>query len=139
MRYSSGNEIVDKMAGIELTGNITPATWYHTVVNEATGKPYTLAIAILSDIVYWYRPKEVRDETTGEFRGFAKKFKEDLLQRSYQQLEDQFGFSRSQVKLAVVFLEDIGVIKRHFRNVNIRGQQLNNVMYLELIPEKLLS
>lgn len=37
-----------------ITGNIIPTIWYRTVLKE-NGKPYLLAIAILSDIVYWYR------------------------------------------------------------------------------------
>lgn len=139
MEYTSGNAIVDKMIGVDFTGNVIPSAWYKTVVNKKTGKPYDIAITLLSDIVYWYRPKEVRDELTGEFKGYEKKFKEDLLQRSYEQIEKQFGYTHRQAKSAVVFLEELGVVKRIFRHITVRDQQMNNVMYLELVPEKLME
>lgn len=52
---TSGNEIVDAMGSINISGNIIPAVWYRTITKE-NGKPYLLAIVILADIVYWYRP-----------------------------------------------------------------------------------
>ena len=63
--YTTGNRIVDASAEISITGNITPQAWYKTIVKE-TGKPHLAAIVILSDIVYWYRPTELRDESTGQ-------------------------------------------------------------------------
>lgn len=136
--YSSGNAIVDKMAKIQITGNVIPPAWYKSIVLE-NGKPNSVAITILSDIVYWYRPSEVRDETTGEYLGIRKKFKEDYLQRSYQQISEQFGFTKRQAKDAIVVLENLGVIKRIFRTVSTAGVLANNVMYLELIPERLME
>ena len=67
------------------SGNIIPTTWYKTIV-RGNQKPYLNAIIILSDVVYWYRPTEVRDEQSGQVEGFKKKFRNDLLQRSYQQI-----------------------------------------------------
>ena len=47
MKYlTSGNPIVDAMGEINITGNVTPQTWYKTILRE-NGKPYLLAIAIL--------------------------------------------------------------------------------------------
>ena len=60
---STENPIVDAVGKMNLTGNIIPESWYHTIINE-NGKTNTLAILILADIVYWYRPTEERDETT---------------------------------------------------------------------------
>ena len=88
--YSTGNAIVDQMAELNFTGNIIPSTWYRTLLGN-DGKPYWIAIMILSDIVYWYRPKEIRDEGSGNLIGFQKKFRADLLQRSYRQICDQLG------------------------------------------------
>ena len=121
--YTTGNRIVDASAEISITGNITPQAWYKTIVKE-TGKPHLAAIVILSDIVYWYRPTELRDESTGQIIAIRKKFKADLLQRSYQQN-------------AIIFLEKLGVIKRVFRTINLNGLVVNNVLYIELIVEKL--
>lgn len=133
---SSKNTIVDQMASIVITGNVIPQSWYKTIV-KPTGKPYVEAIMILADIVYWYRPTEVRDETTGQTTCLQKKFHGDLLQRSYQQISDQFGVSKRQAARAIVALEELGVLRREFRDLKINGRSVNNVMYLELMPERL--
>lgn len=134
--YTTGNPIVDASAEISITGNITPQAWYKTIVKE-TGKPHLTAIVILSDIVYWYRPTELRDESTGQITAIRKKFKADLLQRSYQQIAEQFGLSKKEATNAIIFLEKIGVIKRVFRTINLNGLVVNNVLYIELIVERL--
>ena len=51
----------------------------------------TNALLILADLVYWYRPAPIYDIKTGQLNGYGKKFKEDLLQRSYKNLEEKFG------------------------------------------------
>ncbi|MBD5521275.1 MAG: hypothetical protein HDR03_08665 [Lachnospiraceae bacterium] len=134
---TSGNPIVDAMGTLNITGNIVPTIWYKTVQKE-NGKPYLLAIAILSDVVYWYRPTEVRDQSTGQVLGWKKRFSEDILRQSYQYYADLFGESKKTVKTAIDRLEELEVIKRYFRIVSYGdGLVSNNVMYLELIPAKL--
>ena len=51
--YSTGNEIVDENAKLNISGNIIPQVWYRTIIRES-GKPNLTAIIILADIVYWY-------------------------------------------------------------------------------------
>lgn len=136
IQYSSHNPIVDALDGMEFKGNIIHAAWYKTVLTPK-GKPDSIAIILLSDIVYWYRPQEVRDEATGELIGIRKKFKADLLQRSYDQFANHFGYTKAQVKSAVVRLENLGVIRRVFRTLEVGGQKLSNVMFIELIPVRL--
>lgn len=134
---TSGNPIVDAMGTMNITGNIVPAIWYKTVQKES-GKPYLLAIAILSDIVYWYRPTEVRDQYTGQILGWKKRFSEDILRQSYQYYADLFGESKKTVKTAIDRLEELEVIKRDFRTVSYGdGLISNNVMFVELVPSKL--
>lgn len=133
---SSGNPIVDAMGTINITGNIVPTIWYRTVLKD-NGKPYLLAIAILSDIVYWYRPTEVRDQHTGQVTGWKKRFSEDILRQSYQYYADLFGESKKTVKTAIDRLEELQAVKRHFRTVSYGdGLISNNVMYVELIPAR---
>lgn len=129
--YSTGNVIVDENAKLAISGNVIPQTWYRTIVRES-GKPNLTAIIILADIVYWYKPAELRDETTGQVVAVKKRFKADLLQRSYQQISVQFGISKREAANAIIFLEKLGVVKRVFRTVNINGLVVNNVLYLEL-------
>lgn len=134
---TSGNVIVDAMGSINITGNIIPAVWYRTITKE-NGKPYLLAIVILADIVYWYRPSEVRDQGTGHILSWKKKFSEDILRQSYQYYADLFGESKKTVKTAMDRLEKLQVIKREFRTVSYgEGLVCNNVMYVELKPDML--
>lgn len=134
----SGNEIVDMVCRISITGNIIPQIWYKTITHPS-GKPYLEAIVILSDIVYWYRPTEVRDERTGEVIAYRKRFKADLLQRSYADLAQQFGISKREATNAVVALEKIGVVRRHLRTIDVNGTKMANVLFLELVPKALLA
>lgn len=134
----SGNEIVDMVGRISITGNIIPQIWYKTITHPS-GKPYLEAIVILSDIVYWYRPTEVRDERTGEVIAYRKRFKADLLQRSYADLAQQFGISKREATNAVVALEKIGVVRRHLRTIDVNETKMANVLFLELVPKALLA
>lgn len=136
LEYSTGNSTVDAMASIQLTGNTIPQIWYKQIVRD-NGKPHLLAISILADIVYWYRPTEIRDSATGQFMGFKKKFSGELLQRSYQQIADQFGESKRSVTDAIIRLENLGVLTRVFRTITVGGSVFNNVLYLKLHPDKL--
>lgn len=129
--YQTGNPTVDRLSRIRLTGNVIPPSWYRTVVKE-TGKPYLTAIVILSDIVYWYRAAEVRDEGSGQLLGYRKRFKADLLQRSYQQMADQFGITKRDATNAVVELEKLGVVRRVFRTLTVNGQSIPNVLFIAL-------
>lgn len=128
---STGSKTVDEMALINITGNVIPNTWYQTVV-KPNGKPYLLAILLLGDIVYWYRPVEVRDEQTGRTIGYKKKFKGDMLQKSYEQYASFFGESKRTIKAAVDHLAGTGVIDRQFRTISSGGTTLSNVMYIGL-------
>lgn len=134
---SSGNPIVDAVGKLNITGNIIPEAWYSTVKNSK-GKTSPLAILILADIVYWYRPTEIRDESTQEVK-FTKKFHDrDYLQRSYNQITEKFGISSKQARDALIVLEQLNVIKRHFRTITTKsGLKLSNVMFLELFPDAL--
>ena len=133
--YSTGNEIVDENAKLNISGNIIPQVWYRTIIRES-GKPNLTAIIILADIVYWYKPTEIRDEGTGQVIGVRKKFKSDLLQRSYQQISEQFGISKKEATNAVVFLEKLGVVKRVFRTISMNGIDTFLHIILGLIQKK---
>ena len=136
---SSGNATVDAMSAIAITGNVVPQEWYKSVLRP-NGKPHLLAISILADIVYWYRPTELRDEATGDVIGWKKRFKGDSLQKSYQQYADVFGESKRTIKNAMDALEDLGVIRKGFFDITLAdGRIVNNQMFIELFPETLLK
>ncbi|MBR4343459.1 MAG: hypothetical protein IKP88_12295 [Lachnospiraceae bacterium] len=138
MRFiTSGNAAVDALGYINITGNITPNTWYKTITRE-NGKPNLLAISLLSDIVYWYRPEEIRDERSGNTIGWKKRFKGDLLQKSYKDYINFFGESKRSIRAALDYLESLGVIKKLFRDIETEtGNIIYNVMYIELFPDVL--
>lgn len=135
-RYSTGNPIVDEVGTMNFTGNVIPMVWFKTI-RYLNGAPHNNAIHILADIVYWYRPKEERDEESGQLIGMKKKFRDDYLQRSYDQMAETFGLSKKQATEAVKALEKMGIIKRVFKTIQVRGQILSNVLFIELVPKRL--
>lgn len=136
--FETGCPAVDRMSRLQITGNVIPVPWFRTIRKE-TGKPNLNAIIILADIVYWYRPVEVRDEATGQLIGLKKRFAADLLQRNYQQMADQFGITKRDTTNAVVELEKLGVIRRVFRTVERGGHPVPNVLFIELDVDVLES
>lgn len=134
---SSGNTAVDAMGRIRITGNVTPPRWYKEILRE-NGRPDHLAVTLLSDIVYWYRPVEVRDEATGQIIGLRRKFKGDLLQKTYEQYANQYGESKRTIKAALDRLEEMGLIQKIFRDIVLEsGVKIPNVMYIAIDPKKI--
>lgn len=149
---TSGNATVDAMVRYQIKGNVTPVEWFRTIVRK-NGKPHLLAITILSDLVYWYRPTEIRDERSGTLIGWKKRFKADLLQKDYNTYVEMLGESKNSIKAAFDVLEELGVITRILRNVVVVGHDyeeynpqnsehenrrvIPNVMYVDLHFKKL--
>lgn len=137
--FSSGSEIVDQIGQMNIVGNMIPAIWNKTIVNDK-GKTQYLAITILADIVYWYKPEEVRDERSGMVIGWRKKFRADLLQRSIKALMEEYDESERTIFRALGVLEDLKVIRRHRRTIQFKnGIIARNVLFLELVPEALYN
>ena len=134
----TGVKSVDDLYGIIFTGNIIPNTWYSTIRTES-GKPDLAAITILSEILYWHRPREECDENDAGGINLSKRFKADLLQLSYGKIEKKFKLTKDQSRRAIERLEKLGLIKRHFRNVETDSTTLNNVMYIELFSDRLME
>lgn len=138
ININTGNYIVDTIGKMNITGNIIPEAWFSTIVNEK-GNVNFIAINILADLVYWYRPSEIRDEHTNSVT-YKKKFNaDDFVQRSYKQICSKFNISEKQAREALKLLESLGVAKRHFRTINTSMGSCSNVMYLELIPSVLAA
>jgi hypothetical protein len=116
-------------------GNIIPDEWYVRFTN-GRGSPDLPLISILSEIVYWYRPKEISDPITGQI-SYVPKFPEDIWQTSYAHFERKFGFNREKIRKVLVKLETMGIITRIFRNVTLRGQEYNNRLFIDLHKDSL--
>lgn len=135
---SSGNAVVDMMGSVSITGNIISMWWFKRILKE-NGRPNLLAIVILSDLIYWYRPWEMRDVSTGHVIGYKKKFDEDKLYKTYQEYADLLGEPKSAVKNAFDLLVEYGLVEREFRNVERGKIKLFNLMYLSLNVEKIVE
>ena len=140
----SGNKIVDDMFKFESilqessAFNLIPIKWYDNI-RLNNGKSDMIACAILSEIVYWYRPKIIRDADTNQIVSTEPKFKADLLQKSYADLADKFCISKKQVTDAVSRLVTLDLIEREFRTITVRGNKIPNVLYLRLNVDRLID
>ena len=119
-------------------GDIIPSTWYKHILLP-NGKPAINAILLLADIVYWYRPIEVRDEQTGRSLGLQKKFKADAIQRDYADYREKFGFTNKQIRYAFEILEGFKLVQREFRTIELPHTKLGNVMFILLNASKVLA
>jgi DnaD/phage-associated family protein len=125
----SGCTVVDQVGEMKIEGNLVPHLWYKNIT-FSSGKAHFVAITLLADILYWYRPTLVRDEN-GYVIGTRTKFKGDMLQKSYQAFADTYGFTKRQVKEAIDFLVDNHLLIREFRTITTASIVLSNVMYLQ--------
>lgn len=136
---TTGVKSVDDLHGVAFTGNIIPHSWYKAIRME-DGKPDFTAITILGEILYWHRPREECGDDESGGVTLRKKFKADLLQLSYSQLDSKFGLSKDMSRRAIENLEELGLVKRHFRTITTDGgMKLGNVMYIELFTQRLLE
>lgn len=137
--YSTGNPIVDAIGKLNITGNIIPESWYKTIVKPNTGKPNLRAMMFLSEIIYWYRPSEIRDEITGHTIGWKKKMYADMLQRSYADWADKFGCSKGEATTTIDELVELGVVIKELRTIVHNGMRISNVLYLGLNVNRLIE
>lgn len=130
------SEIVTQIGEISIRGNIIPDQWYAHLRN-CKGKVQINAAIILAEILYWYRPVPIYDFKTGQQTGYGKKFKDDLPQLSYSFFCEKFGFTKSQTRNALTFLEEKGLIFRELRDLIVEKHALNNVMFINICPERI--
>lgn len=136
---STGNRVVDLISQLNFEGNVIPNSWYEHIKTES-GKTDGIGILLLSEIVFWYRWTEVRDEVTGKTIKYKAKFKADKLQKNYQQLSDKLGFSKTQIRDALKRLESNGFVTTELRKIETEsGLTLNNVMYIEPVPDMIAA
>lgn len=136
--WSTGNESVDAIGALNVVGNTIPHRWYGEI-KLANGKPDINSIILLSEILYWHRPRIEKDEYTGEILGAKTRFKSDLLQKDYASLAKQFGFTKRQVSDAIKRLEDAGLIKRVHRTVHYKNKTLSNVLFIQINHVKIIE
>lgn len=139
MTIRTPTEAVMAMGRINFTGNVIPASWWQHI-RLPSGRPDQTAITLLSEIVYWYRPAEVRDEFSGALVGYRKRFNGDKLQRSYQAFADQFGFSKRETTDALKRLRNAGLITLDLLTVKTAaGSAVSNVLFVGVIPDAIAA
>ncbi|EMW5121526.1 replication protein [Escherichia coli] len=137
-RYAPTPEVM-AIGQINISGNVTPTTWWKHI-QLPSGRPDATAIALLSEIVYWYRPTEVRDEHTGALLGYRKRFQGDKLQRSYQAFAEQFGFGKRETADALKRLRDAGFITLDLRTVEmLDGVKCSNILFVGINPQAIAA
>ncbi len=135
--------MVEAIGKIEIIGNVIPPLWYKNLrivkktKNSDSDKPYLLAIVILSDIVYWYKPSIVRDEQTSAIIEIKKKFQGDKLQRNPYQIANTLGVSKTDASEALRFLCKMGLIDTELRIIVENGRQLSNVMFIGINAKRI--
>lgn len=130
-------DITSFMYSYQVEGMVIDQTWYKIIRTNKTkkkpeGKPHYAAIHLLAEIVDWYQPTSVRDEEGNVT--LHKKFKGDMLQRSYADIEKSIGLTKVEARSAFETLEKYGIAKREFRTVEKDGLKIPNVMFIQFNP-----
>jgi hypothetical protein len=125
---------VAAIAQINFEGNIIPRSW-RKHLRYKNGLVHLPAITVLSEIVYWYRPSTEESES-GKLM-YRRKFKGQLLQKSYAQIAEATGLSKRQARDACKFLAEAGLIELELEKLVItqQGDRLGNVLYIRVFPE----
>jgi hypothetical protein len=126
------NPVVEQFQQFRMDGNIVPHAWYQAPrLALKNGKPNLVAITLLADILYWYRPVELRDEASGTHLGYRQKFTADKLQKNYRKWGDGFGLTLRQVEDAMAFLKAGDLITVERRNVVTEMGTFPNCAFIE--------
>lgn len=129
---------MESIRQLNLTGNIIPHSWYSKITFK-NGAPDLLGVVILADIVYWYRPVEIKEEKTGRLIGYKKKFRADMLQRSLSDFAKQFGYNKRQIADALKRLEDAGLIIKKLKTIETAMGIMNNVLFVAPVPSAIAA
>lgn len=124
--------VVDAISAAKIY--VDPAVWSKIIINPVGQKPNWLAIHLFGRILYWYTRTEVRDEVTGRFLGYKKKFKYHMLQMSYQSIMEQMGCTYKEARCALDCLLSAKLIinpKEHHNG-------LGNLMFIEPVVSNIL-
>jgi hypothetical protein len=136
---NTGNPIVDVVGTLDCAGLSVPPIWFYTITRES-GQPHYPAIALLAELVAWYTPKPVYNEK-GYIVDYRPQFEGEFLCRSYEKFCESLNMSKKQVQRALAYLEDSGIIQKHFYEEYIPEYRtsIQNQLAIELIPEGLIA
>ncbi|RJF74434.1 hypothetical protein D3875_03925 [Deinococcus cavernae] len=133
--------VVEAIGRLNITGNVTPHVWYlRSEFRTDSNRPDRNMITAMADILYWYRPREVRDEEHGGiFVGYERKFAREMLQYDYERRGAIFGMSKREMQEACTKLSKRGLVRIEYVTERFKGKLLHNVVYIEPVPEAIAS
>lgn len=128
--------VVEAIGDLHFEGNIIPHSWYqHPLLRsdaKKRPKPHNVAIHLLADTVYWYRPMVIRDEITGRIIDRRQRFEAHRWRIDYQQWANHFGYGKRQVQDAAAFLKKRGIITIEVTDyITPSGYMIHNAVFIE--------
>ncbi len=136
---TSGNAVVDAVGQMHFEGNIVDHRWFLSpLLKHKNGLINGTAIWVLADVVFWHRPELIRDRGTNVITGARKKFDDDEFWQDYKVWSISLGLTERQVRDAIAFLHNAGIITRRTEPVTLRsGHRTNNVAIITIVPDVL--
>jgi hypothetical protein len=129
----TGHQVVDAITRLRITGTVIPWPWLKSI-KTPSGHTDLLACFILSDIVFWHRAKEIKDEKSGEVVMWLKRFRDDAFQRSLQSWCNLTGASPMQVRTAIARLRSMGLVQTELRRPKLHNEASKGYATLYYIP-----
>ena len=127
IEYSSRVMVTLKRLELDekIRGNVVPEQLYHELL-DGYGKCYYLAVLILSDIIYWYRPTTLkRDDGQIELK---TKYTGELLQNSIPELAEKLNnCSYDQIEYALEYLGNVGLDYKRGSSGRADGEEEENL------------
>ncbi|GBC63874.1 hypothetical protein DENIS_4873 [Desulfonema ishimotonii] len=105
----------DMLKNVRFAGNLIPHS-FHRHIRRESGTTDFEGVGIMSDILYHYRPAEIRDRKTGRITGYRQRFRGDKFQISYLQYAEHYGISKGQVTTAVKNPDRLGLVFREIHD-----------------------
>jgi hypothetical protein len=134
-RVFDKNSCIEQIETIDFLGNITPKAWYKNIKTD-TGKTDSIAINLLSEIVYHYRRITSKENSTE----YVCQFSGDMWSQTNRQFAQTFEYTKLQITSALVRLEKMGLIIREWRTVLTAAHgYLPNVQFLAPVAEKVCA
>ncbi len=133
------NTIVNHIGAIHFEGNIVPHEWYDRI-KLPSGKTDLVAITILAEIVYWYRPVKALSHQDGRPLPPRAKFQGDMFKGGASYFMAKFGLTKEQARTALRRLESQNLIRREYRVIEQQfSGDIYNVSFVEPVPERILE
>ena len=108
--YELASPDVEKFGLLHVSGDVVPPEFFKAIKFD-NGKPDLLAVLILSNFLYWYRPIKPRDERTDQPLRWRQRFAGTKLNRTYAELAEKYGATSRQVSDACHRLQKLQLVR----------------------------